>query len=118
MNTNSLAVFTALTKFGLWYVTALYISYLLGLTTNFWLTSRLVFRVYWQNRLLQYLVFAVVALIGLVANLTLLQFFINSLGWNASVARLVSAACVAILSFAGHKLYSFAKHMGNQIDNA
>jgi protoporphyrinogen oxidase/putative flippase GtrA len=111
-------VFTALTKFGLWYVTALYISYLLGLTTNFLLTSRLVFRVYWQNRLLQYLVFALVALIGLVANLTLLQFFINTRGWNAPVARLVSAACVAILSFAGHKLYSFAKNVGNQADNA
>jgi protoporphyrinogen oxidase/putative flippase GtrA len=111
-------VFATLTKFGMWYVTALYISYLLGLTTNFWLTSRLVFRVYWQNRLLQYLVFAVVALIGLVANLNLLQFFINVLGWNAPVARLVSAACVAILSFVGHKLYSFAKNVGNQTDNA
>lgn len=111
-------VFTTLTAFGVWYVTALYVSYLLGLTTNFWLTSRLVFKVYWQNRLLQYLVFALVALIGLVANLNLLQFFINVLGWNAPAARLVSAACVAILSFAGHKLYSFTKHMGNQTDNA
>jgi putative flippase GtrA len=67
---------------------------------------------------LQYIVFAVVASIGLVANLNLLQFFINNLGWNAPVARLISAACVAILSFTGHKLYSFAKNVGNQMDNA
>jgi putative flippase GtrA len=59
-----------------------------------------------------------VASIGLVANLSLLQFFINILGWHAPVARLGSAACVAILSFAGHKLYSFAKNVGNQTDNA
>jgi putative flippase GtrA len=43
----------------------------------------------------------------LLANLGLLQLLINELGWDATLARLVSAGSVAILSFAGHKLYSF-----------
>ncbi len=100
-------VFSGLTKAGLWYVFALCISYFFGLTTNFWLSQRYVFGIYWQNWRLQYVVFATVALNSLLANLGLLQLLINELGWDATLARLVSAGSVAMLSFAGHKLYSF-----------
>nr|MBA3923535.1 GtrA family protein [Nostocaceae cyanobacterium] len=109
-------VFSILTKSGLWYVWALCISYFIGLTTNFWLSRRFVFGIYWQNWLVQYTVFASVALNSLLANLGLLQLLINDLHWNATAARLVSAACVALISFAGHKLYSFASD--NQIFNS
>ena len=101
-------VFSILTKSGLWYVWALCVSYFIGLTTNFWLSRRFVFGIYWHNWLVQYAVFASVALNSLLANLGLLQLLINDLHWNPTAARLVSAACVALLSFAGHKLYSFA----------
>lgn len=101
-------VFSILTKSGLWYVYALCISYLLGLTTNFWLSRNFVFGIYWKNWLIQYAVFATVALNSLLANLGLLQLLVNDLRWELTSARLVSAACVALLSFAGHKLYSFA----------
>lgn len=102
------SVFSLLTQLGIWYVLALCISYFVGLTTNFWLSRRFVFSVYWQNWLIQYTVFTTVALNSLLANLGLLQLLINELKWNATVARLASAASVALLSFAGHKLYSFA----------
>ncbi|MBA3920201.1 MAG: FAD-dependent oxidoreductase [Nostocaceae cyanobacterium] len=102
------SVFSILTKSGLWYVYALCISYLLGLTTNFWLSRHFVFGIYWENWLIQYAVFATVALNSLLANLGLLQLLVNELRWEPTSARLVSAACVALLSFAGHKLYSFA----------
>jgi protoporphyrinogen oxidase/putative flippase GtrA len=104
-------IFSILVNSGLWYVLALCISYFLGLTTNFWLSRRFVFGVYWQNALVQYVVFTTVALNSLLANLGLLQLLINELNWDATSARLVSAACVAILSFAGHKLYSFSHKM-------
>jgi putative flippase GtrA len=100
-------VFSILIKSGLWYVFALCISYCLGLTTNFLLSRRFVFGVYWRNWLIQYTVFATVALNSLLANLGLLQLLVNDLRWDATFARLVSAACVALLSFAGHKMYSF-----------
>jgi protoporphyrinogen oxidase/putative flippase GtrA len=100
-------VFSGLTQAGLWYVFALCISYFFGLTTNFWLSQRYVFGIYWQNWRLQYIVFTTVALNSLLANLGLLQLLINEFGWDATLARLVSAGSVAILSFAGHKLYSF-----------
>jgi len=103
-------VFSVLTHSGLWYVSALCISYFLGLTTNFWLSRRFVFGIYWKNWLAQYTVFTTVAINSLLANLGLLQLLINDLNWEATPARLVSAACVALLSFTGHKLYSFASH--------
>ncbi len=101
-------VFSILTQSGLWYIWALCISYFLGLSINFWLSRRFVFGVYWKNTLIQYAVFAAVALNSLLANLGLMQLLINDLNWNATSARLVSAACVAFLSFTGHKMYSFA----------
>ena len=106
-------VFSILVNSGSWYVLALFISYFLGLTTNFWLSRRFVFGVYWHNALVQYAVFATVALNSLLANLGLLQLLINDFNWEPTSARLVSAACVAILSFSGHKLYSFSSKMGS-----
>jgi protoporphyrinogen oxidase/putative flippase GtrA len=103
-------VFSILVKSGLWYVFALCISYFLGLSTNFWLSRRFVFGVYWKNWLIQYAVFTTVALNSLLANLGLLQLLVNDLHLDATTARLFSAACVAMLSFAGHKLYSFAQN--------
>ncbi|OWY67405.1 amine oxidase [cyanobacterium TDX16] len=101
-------IFSLLVQSGVWSVSALCISYFMGLTTNFWLSRRFVFGVYWKNWLIQYAVFATVALNSLLANLGLLQLLMDDAGWNATAARLVSAACVALLSFTGHKMYSFA----------
>ena len=101
-------VFSILIQSGLWYVFALGISYFLGLSTNFWLSRRFVFNVYWKNWFIQYGVFATVALNSLLANLGLLQLLINELSWHPTFSRLVSAGCVALISFTGHKLYSFS----------
>ena len=101
-------VFSILIESGLWYVSALCISYFLGLSTNFWLSRRFVFGIYWKNWFLQYAVFATVALNSLLANLGLLQLLIDEVGLAPTTARLISAACVALLSFTGHKLYSFS----------
>lgn len=110
-------VFSMLVKSGMWYVLALCISSFFGLTTNFLLSRRFVFGVYWRNALLQYCVFTVIALNSLLANLGLLQLLINELGWDATTARLASAACVALISFTGHKLYSFSPNLqsSNQV---
>jgi protoporphyrinogen oxidase/putative flippase GtrA len=101
-------MFSLLIESGMWYVFALNISYLLGLTINFLLSRQFVFKVYWKNWLIQYAVFTTVALNSLLANLGLMQILVNDLHWNTIAARLVSAGCVALLSFVGHKLYSFS----------
>ncbi|MFN3927333.1 MAG: GtrA family protein [Pseudanabaenaceae cyanobacterium] len=88
---------------------ALGISYFCGITTNFLLSRKYVFGVYWGNSLLQYLVFASVALNSLFANLGIMQLLINEFEWPPVSARVFSAACVALLSFIGHKLYSFSQ---------
>jgi protoporphyrinogen oxidase/putative flippase GtrA len=113
-------IFSVLVKSGMWYVLALCISSFFGLTTNFLLTRRFVFGVYWKNALAQYGVFTVVALNGLLANLGLLQLLMNELRWDATLARLVSAASVALINFAGHKLYSFSSNLqsSNQLKSS
>ena len=108
-------IFSILIHSELWYVFALGISYFIGLSTNFWLSRRFVFGIYWKNWFVQYGVFATVALNSLLANLGLLQLLINELGWHPTLSRLVSAACVATISFTGHKLYSFSS--SNQSNN-
>jgi putative flippase GtrA len=105
-------VFSLLVKSGMWYFLALCISSFFGLTTNFLLSRRFVFGVYWKNALAQFGVFAVVAINGFFANLGILQLLME-LGWDATLARLVSAASVALINFAGHKLYSFSSNLQN-----
>lgn len=101
-------VFSILTRSGFWYVSALCISYFLGLTTNFLLSRHFVFGIYWKNWLTQYAVFATVSLTGFFANLGLMELLIRHLDWGLNPARLASAACVFLLNFIGHKLYSFS----------
>ena len=102
--------FLLLTQSGAWYVLARCISFFLGLMANFWLSRRFVFGVYWKNWLVQYAVFSTVALNSLLANLGLMQLLVNDAGWSTNAAHLFSTACVAIISFTGHKLYSFASN--------
>jgi protoporphyrinogen oxidase/putative flippase GtrA len=106
-------LFAGLTRVGVWDVAALCVSYFLGLSVNFWLSRRFVFGVYWSNWRIQYAVFAGVALNSFLANLGLMQVLTNDFQWNSTAARIVSAGCVALLSFAGHKLYSFGQAQTN-----
>jgi len=102
--------YNALVGSGMWYKFALAISFAVGLSTNFILSRRFVFMVYWENWLVQYLVFSIVALTGLLANYGVMGILIDDLHWDSKniLTRLVSAACVVLISFTGHKLHSFA----------
>lgn len=102
------SIFALLQQLDIYYVYALCISYFFGLTTNFWLSRNYVFGIYWQNGLLQYLVFAAIALNSLLANLGMIQLLVNELKWQPIPARIISAGCIVFLSFIGHKLYSFS----------
>lgn len=102
------ALFALLIQMGWWNVAALTLSYLVGMTVNFTLSRQFVFKVFWDHWPLQYGIFSIVALNGLLANMGLLKLLINDLALNPVVGRLISAAAVSLLSFAGHKLYSFA----------
>ncbi len=103
-------IFALLVQSGLSYVTALFSSFIFGVSTNFFLTRSLVFGVYWRNWSAQYAVFILISLNSLFANLGLLKLFIDDWGWNAIIARIASAACVAFISFSVHKWYTFSPH--------
>jgi putative flippase GtrA len=101
------SLFTTFVQAGIGYGFALMLSYLAGLSVNFWLSRRFVFQVYWRNVWFQYSIFLTVALGGLFANFGLLQLMVDRLNYHPTIARLISALCVFIISFTGHKLYSF-----------
>ena len=95
-------------SFDLWYVAALGISFVFGVSTNFFLSRRFVFKVYWDNWLTQYTVFTIVSLNTFLANLGLLKLLVDDFGWEKIPSRIVSAGFIAVLSFTTHKLYSFS----------
>ena len=95
-------------SFDLWYVAALGISFVFGVSTNFFLSRRFVFKVYWDNWLTQYTVFTIVSLNTFLANLGLLKLLVEDFGWERIPSRIVSAAFITVLSFTTHKLYSFS----------
>lgn len=109
-----LLVFSFLIASGLWYLPSMCISYSIGLVVNFLLTRQLVFGVYWNNWMVQFAVFTSVALNSFLAHLGLMQLLINQAQWQPTLARLASSACVALLSFVGHKLYSFSSNTQTQ----
>lgn len=103
-----IGVFSLLVSFDLWYVAALGISFVFGVSTNFFLSRRFVFKVYWDNWLTQYTVFTIVSLNTFLANLGLLKVLVDDFGWEKILSRIVSAGFIAVLSFTTHKLYSFS----------
>ena len=104
------AVFALFHKvLGLWYVAAFSLGVLSGLVTNFLLSQRFVFQVQWQDQFKQFLVFAAVALNGILLNLGLMQILVNFCHWDALLARVLSAGVVVGISFLGHSLFSFRK---------
>ncbi len=103
-----IGVFSLLISFDLWYVAALGISFVFGVSTNFFLSRGFVFKVYWDNWLTQYTVFTIVSLNTLLANLGLLKVLVEDFGWEKIPSRIVSAGFIAVLSFTTHKLYSFS----------
>lgn len=94
---------------------AITISYTFGLITNFLITKFYVFRSSMLSTSTQFTRFTLVALVVFVANYYLTDWLYTVLPLGvetgkqlrAFLARGFSAACIAVLSFIAHKLFSF-----------
>lgn len=62
-----------------------------------------------QKSITEVLKFVMVYALTFVINLVLLSFFIEVLEMDKAIAGFISLALVAIISFTGHKLWSFRK---------
>ncbi|MBL0343523.1 MAG: GtrA family protein [Bacteroidetes bacterium] len=86
---------------------SLILSYTCGLITNFLITKYLVFKESDLRGIHQLLRYILVALFILILNYFFMSFLIKTLDWFPTLARIVSALSIGILSFVIHKFYSF-----------
>lgn len=86
---------------------SLMLSYTCGLITNFLITKYLVFKESDLRGIHQLMRYVLVALLILMLNYFFMSFLIKILDWFPTIARIVSALSIGMLSFVIHKFYSF-----------
>lgn len=86
---------------------SLILSYTCGLITNFLITKYLVFNESDLRGIHQLMRYVMVALVILMLNYFFMSFLIKILEWYPTIARIVSALSIGVLSFMIHKFYSF-----------
>ena len=101
------------------YFASLLIAHLCASLLAFVLYRRFVFRVS-GNVVVDFLRFQTVYLIPLAANLVVLPILVAGLGWNVYLAQASIVIVTTIVSFLGHKYFSFrrARHEQAEADGA
>ncbi len=92
---------------------SLFLSYTMGLLTNFLITRYLVFNdseLEFHKQLFRYVL---VAMLVLALNWVLMRLLIRELNWWPTLARAVSALGIGMLSFVIHKTFSFRMKKGS-----
>ena len=89
------------------YILAVTISFSLGSITNFALNKYLNFQNKYKKLHLQFLLYLVIALIGLALTILLMWLMIESIQMDKFVARIITTAIVLIYNFLGHKFVTF-----------
>lgn len=92
------------------YLLSLFLSYAIAVLVAFGLHRRVTFRVEGRERvLLDFARFVSVYVVMFAVNAALLPLFIEVLGWNTIVAQGVATVVTTVLSYTGHKLFSFRR---------
>jgi putative flippase GtrA len=86
---------------------SLVISYSCGLFTNFFITRAMVFTESNLRGRKQLFRFIQVALLVLFMNYLFMKFLVQVLEWYPTIARVVSALSIGVMSYLFHKHYSF-----------
>ena len=93
---------------GLHYLLSATIAFLAGLTVNYLISIRWVFRRHTlDNRTAEFALYAVIGVVGLLLNDLLLYLFTDRLELHYLLSKLVAAAIVLIWNFAGRKFLLF-----------
>ena len=95
------------------YIGSLYGSYLLAVTLAFVLHRRFTFRVEGTgNRLVDFLRFASVYVVSLAANTLALPLLVELAHLDPLVAQAISVVVTTVVSYFGHKYFSFRRSAG------
>lgn len=90
----------------LFYLFALVISHIIGVTNSY------IWNKYWtfqtsKNHLREFIRFNSIYLIVLLLNITVLYIFVNGLGINPRIGQIVVLPMVTLISYFGHRYWSF-----------
>ena len=92
------------------YLLSLALSYLVATLVAFVLHRRLTFGVTGRERtLVDFLRFESVYVVMLVANALLLGLLVGALGWQSWLAQALSLVLTTVMSYLGHKFFSFRR---------
>ena len=97
------------------YLGALLIAHALTSLLAFSLYRRLVFRIS-GRKVVDFLRFQSVYLVPLAANLVALPLLVSVLGWNVYLAQAQIVIASTIISFLGHKYFSFRRRPEGTLD--
>ena len=92
---------------GVYYLISSAISYLFGMITNYSLNKTYNFKNKIKKVMMQFGVFASVALVGLVINQIVLYVLVDFFNMHYLLAKIISVAIVMFYSFIGHDRITF-----------
>jgi|SRR3989344_2429739 len=90
-----------------YYVLAVTISFVLGSITNFLLNKYLNFKNEYKKIHFQFLIYMTIAMIGLAITVFLMWLFIEIIGINKFISRVITTAITLIYNFLGHRFITF-----------
>lgn len=106
VNILCLYIFTEIFKIN--YLIANIISFTLGLITNYVLSKKYVFKNNKLNRLLEFIIYAIIGIIGLVIDTTSLWIFTSQFQIHYMISKIISTGITFIWNFSARKiLYYF-----------
>ena len=95
-------------RVGLHYILSATISFITGLIVNYLISIHWVFRTHkLQNRTTEFLLYAIIGIVGLFFNNLLLYVFTDCVQLHYLISKLVAAAIVLIWNFVGRKWILF-----------
>lgn len=100
-----------LTEFvGIYYILSATISFIVGLVINYIISTQWIFKKSkLSNRFVEFFIYGVIGVIGLVLNDLLIFLFTDIMGYHYLISKIIAAALVMGWNFIGRKTILFKK---------
>ena len=102
VNILFLYIFTDI--FHLYYLISNVLSFIFGLITNYVLSKKFIFRADVGNKGVEFMVYGLIGVVGLIFDTGLLYFFTGFLGFYYMISKIFSTIIVFLWNFAARKL--------------
>jgi len=103
-----LSLFILTDYFGIYYIISAALAFIIGLVTNYLLSITWVFNQRnINNKTIEFSLFAVIGIIGLVLNELFIWFFTSELGFYYMISKIITAIIILFWNFFARKITLF-----------